>query len=419
MGLLEDYLGLATALAIGLLLGLERGWHRRDAPEGSRIAGFRTIALIGLLGGVLAILSRSGGSIILAGGLIGVSLLLGVGFLRDKHHEDDVSITTLIAALLAAALGALAGWGYPRLAFSSAVVAALLLSLKPALHGFLKHMDEDELKAVIRFLIISAVVLPLLPNQGYGPYEALNPYIIWWMVVLISGLSFAGYIAVRVFGERQGLLLTAGFGALVSSTAITLAFAREARIRPASAGVLSAAILLASTVMFLRMAFVALVISPALYGLLLPALFFPILTGVFGVYLAGRKSKTVDTPDYKLDNPFDLSVALLFGAGLGLVILGARYLEAEFGTKGLLTLAWVTGIMDVDAMTISASQMVQTGLEMKLAVMAIISAAVANSIAKCVLAFTIARTAMPGKLLFGFLFMILAGFASLIGLHLL
>lgn len=417
MAVFDDYWGIAAALAIGFLLGLERGWRRRDDPEGSRMAGLRTFALFGLVGGVLGLFGREGFEWVLALGVLACGGLLAVGFLRDERHHDDASITTVAAAFLTVLLGALAVWGYPALAFSAAVVAALLLNLKPTLHGFLQRLSAEEVRATIRFLLISAVVLPLLPNQGYGPYQAVNPYVIWWMVVLISGLSFAGYIAVRLFGEKRGLYMTAAFGALVSSTAITIAFSREAKLRSGSAEVLSSAILLASTIMILRVIVVAVVISPSLFQHLTIVLLPMTVVGFVAVLVNNRGVRGPRSPDHKLENPFDLSVALVFAAALALVLLGSHYLEAEFGSKGLLALAWTTGLMDVDAMTISASQMVKQGLGAEVAVTAILCAAIANSITKFTLALLIARNAMPMRFFLGFIAMIGAGIAVFISLN--
>lgn len=417
MAVFEDYWGFAAALAIGLLLGLERGWHRRDDPEGSRMAGLRTFALFGLIGGALGFFGRQGFEWVLASGLFACSLILAIGFIRDERHRDDASITTVAAGFLTVVLSALAVWGYPVLAFASAVIAALLLNLKPTLHGFLRHLSAEEIKATIRFLLISVVILPLLPNQGFGPYQAINPYIIWWMVVLISGLSFAGYIAVRLFGEKRGLFMTAGFGALVSSTAITVAFSREAKLRPTSAPTLSSSILLASTIMVFRVLVVVLVISPSLVPMLIPALAPMAAAGVLAVFINNRREASPSAPDYKLENPFDLPVALIFGLGLGLVLLGSHYLEAEFGSKGLLSLAWITGLVDVDAMTISASQMVKQGLGQELACLAILSAAVANTLTKFALAALIAGRRMPLRFFLGFLLMIGAGLSVFIVMH--
>ncbi|MFZ5608441.1 MAG: MgtC/SapB family protein [Pseudomonadota bacterium] len=413
MARLEDFLYLGLALGIGLLIGLERGWHEREAAEGTRVAGFRTIGLIGLIGGVLGLLAARLGGLVLAGGFIGVAAVLGIGYWHDVRLDKNVSVTTVMAALLAISLGALATLGYPRLAASAAVIAALVLHLKPALHGLVRRIDEEEIRAVLRFLLISVVILPLLPNQGYGPYQALNPTIIWWMVVLISGISFAGYVAVKAWGARRGLILTAAVGALVSSTAITLAYAREARRRPQAAPLFAAGIVLASTIMVGRMAVVATLIAPALGPMLLLFLSPMALAGLGATLLLAPGGHDDVTPDYKLANPFELRIALFFGLGLGLILLGARFLEARFGDTGLYAIALVTGLFDVDAMTVSASQMTRTGLALNVAAVAITLAGISNSVAKPIMGIAIGGRALLIRLGLAFAAMVVAGLLTL------
>ncbi|GAB4571806.1 MAG: MgtC/SapB family protein [Rhodothalassiaceae bacterium] len=416
MALSTDYLHLGLALAIGLLIGLERGWTERTAPEGSRVAGLRTIGLIGLIGGTLGLLAARHGAIVLAGGLLAVAIPLSVGYWLDARRDSDISATTVIAALAAFGLGALATSGYPRLSVSAAVIAALLLNLKPVLHSALLRIEPIEMKAVLRFLLISVVLLPLLPNKGYGPHEALNPYLIWWMVVLVSGISFAGYIAVRLWGERRGLLLTAAVGALVSSTAIAFAFGREARKHRDAARLLSSGIILASSIMVLRIFALSMVIAPTLLPDLVPLLTPIAVTGFLGSLLLApvREKDRTTRPDYRLENPFEMKVALFFGIGLGLVMLAARVIESRFGAGGLFGVAVATGLFDVDAMTVSAGQMAHDGLAQKTAAAAIAIAALANSLSKAVIGITVGGSAIARHLAAAFGAMIAAGVVALI-----
>lgn len=418
MATLEDFFHLALALGIGLLIGLERGWQERDAPEGSRVAGFRTIALIALMGGVLGLMANQFGAAVLTGGFLAITVLLGIGYYRDLQKSNNVSATTFIAALLAAGLGALATMGYPRLGVSAAVVTTLILVLKPSMHGLLRHIDTEELKAALRFLLISVVILPLLPNQGYGPYEALNPYVLWWMVVLVSGISFAGYVAVRLYGEKRGLLLTAAIGALASSTAITLAFARRAKVQKRGYDMLAAGIIVASTIMFARIAIVASVIAPVL---LLDVLFLTVpmgLAGIVSCVMLTPKKQDGEAPEFKLDNPFDLRIALLFGLLLGAILVGARFLQDQFGSSGVYAIAAITGLFDVDAMTVSAGQMTYGGLDPRTAAIAAVVAGLSNTVAKAILAIAIGGTSMLRPIGLSFGSMTLAGVAAIIALRL-
>lgn len=227
---LNTFYLLLVALVIGLLIGVERGWQARDSQEGQRIAGVRTYGLIGLLGGVLGVLAENFGPLILGLGLIGLLITLAMFFLAKQLREGEWSITSLIAAILVYLLGALAVTGQVVIASSLAVVMVLLLSNKPLLHGWIQKLEAVELKAAIQLLLMSVVLLPVLPNQGYGPWEALNPHKIWWMVVLIAGISFVGYFAIKIGGARRGILFTGLFGGLASSTAVTLHLSRLGKL---------------------------------------------------------------------------------------------------------------------------------------------------------------------------------------------
>ncbi|MCW8928485.1 MAG: MgtC/SapB family protein, partial [Gammaproteobacteria bacterium] len=216
---MELFERLAVALAIGLLIGIERGWHEREAGEGRRIAGLRTFGIIGLLGAVSGLLADELGELLLAATFIAFAALVIAAHVLESREDRDFGMTTPVAALLTFTLGTLAALGYTAVAGATAVVTATLLGLKPLLHRWIEQMEQRELYAIFKMLMISVVLLPILPNQGYGPWQALNPYEIWWMVVLIAGISFAGYFAVKIAGSRRGLVITGLFGGLASSTA--------------------------------------------------------------------------------------------------------------------------------------------------------------------------------------------------------
>ena len=228
---LQTFYYLGVALSIGLLIGVERGWKARKADVGERVAGVRTYGLISLLGGGLALLADQLGAFILGLAFIGISGLLTAVYIitLKQGGADDIGITSLIASLLAFVLGALAAMGEVKIAAASAVVTTLLLSYKPLLHHWVSALEENELRAGIKLLLISVVLLPILPNQGYGPWQALNPYEIWWMVVLIAVISFVGYFSIKIGGTSKGAMFTGLFGGLVASTAVTLHFSKLAR----------------------------------------------------------------------------------------------------------------------------------------------------------------------------------------------
>ena len=385
METLEPYQRLALALAIGLLMGIERGWHERALPEGRRAAGIRTFGLIGLLGGFAALLAETYGIAALGAAFLVLAGVMITGRLRASRESHDVGLTTTVASLLAFVLSAVAVIGDARLAAAGAVIATLLLGVKPTLHAWLERIDYQELLAVLKLLVMSVVLLPVLPNRGYGPWEALNPFELWLMVVLIAGISFVGYVAVRVAGTRAGLMLAGLAGGLASSTAVTFSFSRLARINPAEARLFSAGIVVAAATMFPRILLVASAINSALVTVLIWPLGFAAAAGFLAAAWLGRgRVRQGGDQDsvLRLANPFELGVALRFGAILAAVILCARALEVWLGDVGLYLVAAVSGLTDVDAITLSYARMAGDRTDLEVAAIGILIAAVSNSLLK-------------------------------------
>lgn len=382
---------LSVALAIGLMIGLERGWEERDAEEGARIAGVRTYGLIALLGGVSSLLTEQFGALVLGLVFIGMTGMMTAAYVVNLHKGKDVGITSLVAALLTFFLGALAANGKMTIAAASAVVTTLLLSYKPVLHRWVSNLEGSELRAGIKLLLISVVLLPIFPNQGYGPWNALNPYAIWWMVVLVAAISFVGYFAIKIGGARRGSIFTGLFSGLASSTALTLHFSRLSRHRDAAmASILAMGVLLACGTMFPRMLLVASLINPDLFKLLLVPATVMALNCYLPVLLywrtASNKNAGTAAP---LKNPLELMTALSFGLLLALVMLLGKALQNWFGDAGVLVLAAASGVADVDAITLSLSRMSQDDLALQIAITGIVIAASINSLIKTGMAFFI------------------------------
>lgn len=375
---------LGVALAIGLLIGVERGWQERDAREGTRIAGVRTFGLVGLLGGVLALLAGRFGPLVLGLGFVGLAgALAAVYVINQRQGDEDVGITSLVAALLTFIFGALAAAGEVAVAAACGVVTTLLLSYKPALHRIVGGLEAKELHAGIRLLLISVVLLPLLPNQGYGPWQVLNPYAIWWMVVLIALISFAGYFAIKLAGARRGTVFTGLFGGFASSTALTLHFSRLCRRGDVPAPLLATGILLACGTMFPRMVLVASVLNPGLFRLLaVPAAVMALVVYTPAVAYWRRSSDQSPAEASPLKNPLELKTALGFGLLLALVMLLGKALQRWFGEGGVLLLAAASGVADVDAITLSLARMAGDDLAGAVAVTGIVIAAAVNSVVK-------------------------------------
>lgn len=397
------FINIGIALAIGLMVGSERDWHNRDAGTGSRVAGIRTFSLVALLGGVVGATTSSLPEfqrwLICGLAFVPVATLLIVGYLQTARQWEDLGITTEIAAMLTFWLGVLPGFGYALTAAATGVVVALLLHLKEQLHNWLKFLDGTELLGTLQFLLISVVTLPMLPNRGFGPWQFFNPYQIWWMVVLISGLSLMGYFATRVAGSRKGVLATSLTGGLVSSTAVTMSLSRLHR-EIGNTDMVAAGILLACGTMFCRMLILVAVLDWRLVLPLLPALgtgFVVLLGMAWWRWRSGRSSDAAGSPE--IHNPFQLAPALQFAGLLALVMLGAEALQVQFGDAGLYALSFFTGLADVDAIVLSLATKDDSGPAFQVIVLSIAIAAATNTLMKGIYCRAIAGSALGWRVL--------------------
>jgi uncharacterized membrane protein (DUF4010 family) len=379
----DSFEKLALALAIGLLIGFERGWHSRDDHGGARVAGLRTFGVLGLFGGLCALLEGDAGTVALAVGFLAVGALTVVSWRRTADRTHDLGMTTEIAALATFALGALAASGEMQAAAAAGVVLATLLGIKPVLHGLVRRVDRVELYAVFKLLLISVVVLPVLPDRGFGPWDALNPYALWWMVVLIAAISFLGYFAFRIGGARRGTVLAALAGGLASSTAVTIGFARLSKDNPDASRLLAAGIVLSCTTMFPRAGLVAAAIEPALAGPLGWPVAAATLAGLCGAAILWRTApvRTTEIP-VTLRNPFEFGMALKFGALLAAIALLSHALAERFGAAGLYGLAAASGLADVDAITLTLARQSSVGLPLGTAASGILLAMASNTVVK-------------------------------------
>ncbi|WP_340691868.1 DUF4010 domain-containing protein [Hyphomonas sp.] len=404
--------GLLTALGIGLLIGLERGWKDRADPDGSRVAGFRTIGLIGFLGGLCALVDTGNGFVI-AAGFVALALLLREGFEAQIDVTRIVSVTTMVAALSAYALGAVAVLGHSQAAAAGAVIVAFVLWLRTPLHALLHRIEEKELSAFLRQLLISVVVLPVLPDQAYGPYDAFNPRAIWWMVVLISGLGFVGYLGVKWLGSRRGIGLLALAGSFASSTAVTLSFARFSRNDAGDARALVGGTALAWAGMIVRTAFILGAFAPSLVApLALPfGSMLVVALAIAAIFLLRRGTQAA--PDLVLSNPLDVRSALFFAALLATALLLSRAAADMLGPTGIYGVALVAGAADVDAISLSMIQMSAKGLSTETAAIAVALAAIANTLLKGTIALVAGEGAYRHQCMAVAVFMALAGAAGL------
>ncbi len=384
----QPLIRLAVALLLGALIGIERGWVARQQRAGLRIAGVRTHALVGLLGGIAALLSASVSAWAFPLIFVAVAVTALVAWRARLGDPPDFSITGLIGLLLTFCFGAVAVGVDLAVATACAVATALILDNKREIHGLLNRLQAHELDAGLKLLVISVVMLPLLPNQALGPGGVINPYQLWWMVVLVASVSFVGYFAIRVGGTEKGILFTSLFAGLSSSTALTLHFARQSRLAPAHGPLLAAGILLACGTMFPRILLYAAVISPAL----LASLWLPISLMALTLYLPSlliwrrhHRQELVESPAL-IKNPLELRLALLFGALLALIMLLGEWLRSALGDAGIYLLATTSGLADVDAITLSLTRMSLETIAGQTAVLGIILAAATNNLVKAGLA---------------------------------
>ncbi|MFO7813967.1 MAG: MgtC/SapB family protein [Pelovirga sp.] len=380
-------LTLLVALAIGLLIGIERGWSDRDEGEGARVAGLRTFSLIGLLGVVAALISQQAGVWFLCSVFLAVSALIIAAHISSVRANNDIGTTTAFTMMLTFALAAWSAYDQPIPALAITVVVMALLGHKPVLHGWLKKITPRDFFSGIKLLIISVVLLPLLPNQGYGPWNALNPYWIWWMVVLVSGLSFLGYLIIQMAGRKTGTIITAIAGGLISSTATTLTMARFARDEQGKS-LFAGAVLLASAIMFPRVLIEVMVVHPALiHPLWIPLVI--MLTGLLCVFYWIWHQQKKKRPESNLPvehkNPLQLSMALKIGFLLAAILLLSEAAKTWFGDQGIYALALISGLMDVDAITLSLAHSAQSDLAEDVAARGILLACTTNTLIKGIL----------------------------------
>jgi uncharacterized membrane protein (DUF4010 family) len=374
----DEALRVGAALAAGVLIGIERGWHLRDREAGSRVAGIRTFALLGLAGGLAGLLGAKGQP--LMGGTIAVaaSAVLVLGYAKTLRERHDA--TTSVAALVTLTIGLLAGAGSYGLAVAAAAIVVLVLAMREELHDFVGHLDEADVKALARFAVIALGVLPFLPNQPMGPYGAWNPWKLWWVVVLVTGFSFMAYVANRIFGERRGTISTALIGGAYSSTAVTQSLAQ--RLGAQEAGSAEAAgIALASAVMYLRViVLVAILASRILWPFVL-VVTPPLVVAWVAGWRLYRKAPKAEGPSPP-GNPIALVPALAFLLFIAVAAVVARWAEGRFGQEGIAVLLLIMGSMDVDAAIVTAGGLPPHAIAAELAALALGGTILANMTVK-------------------------------------
>ena len=382
---MDQLIPFLISLMLGLLIGLERGWHERKRAEGARVAGLRTFALIAMAGAFTAHLSQLISILIAPLAMLGLFSLLAIAYWLRSQRGHDAGITTLIAAFITFLIGMLPLYNEAELASIGAVTVAVILRFKAFLHSGVRSLNGEEMTGILQLAIISIVLLPILPDRPIDPWQVINPYEIWWMVVLIAGISLIGYFAIRIFGATRGLVITSLAGGLVSSTAVTISMARFSIRSPTLPDVCAGAILLACTIMFPRMLLEVMVVNPEL----LAALWLPLggMTLIFLVSALLFLFRQTDTspalaqPDFK-QSPFQPLPALIFGGLLAAILLASHLAITYLGESAVVWVAMISALTDVDAPTLAMSRMAGDAITNETASVGIILAATVNSLVK-------------------------------------
>ncbi len=352
----QVFIQLGLSLMLGLLVGLQR-----ERTESS-VAGIRTFPLISVFGTVCAWLAAVHGGWIIAAGLLSLGAALVVGNLaRLKAGDVDPGLTTEVSALLLFGVGAYLTTGPMAVSVALGGAVALLLHFKKPLHEFVAHIGETDVKAIMQFALVTLVILPVLPNRAYGPYAVLNPFEIWLMVVLIVSISLAGYVAFKLCGARAGTVLGGLIGGLISSTATTFSFARRSAENAGTARLAALVIMIASSIVFVRVLIEVAVVAPLQFMSIAPPITL-MLTGCTAIAAAAFRFSRTSSPEFSPPrNPAQLNSALVFGALYAAVIFAVAAAKNHFGSAGVFVVAVISGLTDMDAITLSTARLAQVG----------------------------------------------------------
>jgi uncharacterized membrane protein (DUF4010 family) len=398
---------LAVALGLGLLLGLER--ERKE----SSIAGIRTFPLIALFGTVCAQLGQAFGGWIVAAGLLALAaVVIFANHVKTKAGDIDPGMTTEIAALLLYVLGALLVAGHMSAAIVLGGVMAVILHMKGPMHNFAAAVGEKDMRAIMQFVVLTLIILPVLPNRDFGPYGVWNPFKIWLMVVLIVGISLGGYVAYKLFGAKAGTLLGGVIGGLISSTATTVSYARRCAAKATLAPLAALVIMIASCLSLARVLVEIAAVAPKSLPEMAPPiaalLVVCILVSAALYFLAPRNNAQM--PEQK--NPAEIKSAFVFTGLYAGVLLAVAVAKEFFGSAGLYVVAVISGLTDMDAITLSTARLAETGgVDKGTAWRAIIVAAMANFVFKLGVVASLAKGALTARVAAAFAIALASGAA--------
>lgn len=401
------FLRFGIALVIGVLIGMQRE-YAFDKENRELVSGVRTFALMALLGSTVAYVADLTASPL---PMVAAVIILGALFVINfalESKEGETGITTEVAALLTVFIGVLAYWNKLTLAAALGVTIAVILSIKPELQRFTRKITREDIWATLKFAVITAIILPVLPNENFGipPLDVLNPYKIWLLVILISGISFVGYLLIKVVGTQKAIGLTGLFGGLASSTALTMSFSRMSHDARTLARPFALAIIVAWTIMYPRVVVEVAVLNTELAGMIMIPLLAPVAAGFLSCWLLYRSRWSKERADVSFSNPFELKPALTFGLIFAGILLVSRAAQVYLGDMGIYISSTMAGFADVDAIALSLAALSSEpeGLALTTAARSILLATAANTAAKgSIVLFAgtgeIRRAILPGFLL--------------------
>lgn len=384
---------LGLALAIGLLVGTERHWHDRDDAPGARTAGIRTFGIIGLLGGITGTIAEAhslSSAVLIGAVFIAFSIVFGLFKWREEREQHGYSVTTVVAAQVTLLLGVLAALDEPAVAAGGAIALTLVLASRDYLHAFVQRLTWSELRSAIFLLAMALIVLPLLPDRPVGPYNAINPSEIWIFTIILAGVSYAGYIAVRVFGDTHGPLIAGIAGGLASSTAVALTAARDSVSTPENIRSIAAGALAASAISVVRGILLVLLFAPSARQILLPALGIMALVMCISAFACMLKAITGSSTiisgkvEHKARNPFELSSVLQLSAIIAIATIATRAAAAYFGDQGILAAVTIMGLVDIDSTILAITRLSTETVPPSIQEVAIILAISSNILAKMI-----------------------------------
>lgn len=349
------FLDLAVALGLGLLVGLQR------QRAGSAVAGIRTFPILTLAGSICALMPAPVNAWAVAAGLLAVVMLALIGNLTRRPEEESPGVTTESAMVLMFAVGALVVFGPLEVAVVVGATCAVLLHVKPVLHQFSARLGEGDVRAVMLFAVITLIILPVVPDRTFGPFGVFNPHHAWLMVVLVVGISLAAYVAYRWLGDRRGAIVAGLLGGLISSTATTASFSRRARAEPDSAPTGALAITLASTVLYARVLAMLFVVARESWATFAAPLVVMLGAGLACVVAALLRPHAGAAPIPTPENPTQLRSALFFALLFSVVIFASAAARHYFGDRGLYAVAALSGLTDLDAISLSTGRLVAHG----------------------------------------------------------